>query len=192
MASAGDLASMVARIEAQRVALLSPMPEIRAQLSITTLPATVIAAAARSLNQPFADLVAELGMAPAATRSAAQPVAIVRQPAAAPAEPAIESVQLAATWREAVTLALTAGQAEPAEVVALVRAIEGQQAAPAAWPEIEATVAAYRQRGHRYRNQASFARSINISRPTLQRWFALYELRTGESVRPGRGRAKQR
>lgn len=117
------------------------------------------------------------------------PLAARRRPPAQPAAP---------EWREALEAALKEGRVSTQEVIKLVqRQPEQKPAEPEKWAMIETVVAIYKERGHRYENQASFlvhlaSKGIAISVPTFQRWLKEWEKTTGERVRPGRGCRKQR
>lgn len=118
----------------------------------------------------------------------------VQQP---PAQPVIvEVVQVASSdWQEVLAAALREGKASPKQVIRLVQHLPEQKATE--WAVIETVVAIYKERGHRYENQAGFvmhlaSKGISISVPTFQRWLRKWEMSTGERVRPGRGSRKQR
>lgn len=147
----------------------------------------------RWAGNDLADLLA--GLPPAPGRW--PPAVISRRPEPGP-EPkptALEPVQLAGQWSEVLAHALTAGIASPKEMIEFVLAL-AQQHAPGVkqptWAEVQAVALAYKERGHRFTDQAAFARSIGYSRATVQRCLKLYEVATGEQVRPGRGRGRRK
>lgn len=136
------------------------------------------------------------GVGPAAWPGPARPPERrpARLPEPPPEPPVIEVVQLgeSSDWRAALSAALAAGQAQPAEVVALLHAHTEQQPLPAAWQAIEAVALSYKARGHRYQNLELFAIAIGYSRSTVQRYLHLWRQHTGENLLPGRGRARRK
>jgi len=103
-------------------------------------------------------------------------------------------VTVGGQWAEALTEALTTGETTIKEVYALLRTLArskpGQR--PPEWHEVEAVALAYRERGHKYRTQTAFAKTVGCSLATLHRYLDVYEATTGQRLRPGQGRAKRR
>ena len=99
-------------------------------------------------------------------------------------------------WRDALTHALTSGQASPRDVGEFLHSLSAQQRQagpfPPEWALIEAVVAIYKQDGHKH-TYATFVthlarKGIDTSMATFKRWIEQYENFTGEQVRPGKGK----
>ncbi len=111
-------------------------------------------------------------------------------------EPPAEQIEVveipSRDWREVITTMHYEGRLSPAELIDFALQLSGK--APGrklpSWQEIEAIALAYRERGHKFDNQAAFAQSLYISREALQSYLRIYETKTGERLRPGRGRSK--
>ena len=115
-------------------------------------------------------------------------------------EPPAERVQVVhvapGDWRDALTHALTSGQASPRDVGEFLHSLSAQQRQagpfPPEWALIEAVVAIYKQDGHKH-TYATFVthlarKGIDTSMATFKRWIEQYENFTGEQVRPGKGK----
>ena len=120
-------------------------------------------------------------------------------------EPEAERVQVvslpAGDWQEALTHALTSGQASPADVGEFLYSLSVQQRqagpVPPAWADIAAVAVMYRDNGHRYKNQGRFveylaSKGMAIGLSTFKEWIKLYEQNTGVKVRPGQGSRKRK
>ena len=110
----------------------------------------------------------------------------------------VVSLPTAGDWREALTHALTSGQASPADVGAFLHGFSTERRRaglfPPDWQLIEMAVAIYKKDGHKHTYETfviNLARKgIEISVATFRRWLELYENHTGEQVRPGKGRKR--
>ena len=107
----------------------------------------------------------------------------------------------AGDWQEALTHALTSGQASPADVGEFLYSLSVQQRqagpVPPAWADIAAVAVMYRDNGHRYKNQGRFveylaSKGMAIGLSTFKEWIKLYEQNTGVKVRPGQGSRKRK
>ena len=120
-------------------------------------------------------------------------------------EPPAEMVQVVhlapGDWQEALTHALTTGQASPRDVGEFLYSLSAQQRqagpVPPAWEDIEAVAMMYRDNGHRYKNQGRFveylaSKGMAIGLSTFKEWIKLYEQNTGVKVRPGQGSRKRK
>ena len=126
-------------------------------------------------------------------------------PARRQPEPPVERVQVVhlapGDWQEALTHALTSGQASPRDVGEFLYSLSVQQRqagpVPPAWADIEAVAVMYRDNGHRYKNQGRFvdylaSKGMAIGLSTFKEWIRLYEENTGVKLRPGQGSRKRK
>lgn len=133
----------------------------------------------------------------AAAEQQVQGVLLRLRPQPGPPAERVQVVHLApGDWREALTHALTSGQASPRDVGEFLHSLSAQQRQagpfPPEWALIEAVVAIYKQDGHKH-TYATFVthlarKGIDTSMATFKRWIEQYENFTGEQVRPGKGK----
>jgi len=170
-----------------------------------TAAARVLEDAARWQSRPdvLASVLGEYRIS-----GAGVPAVMRRRPEPQPAEVQVVSLPAAGDWREALTLALTRGEASPAEVGAFLYSFSAQRRQagpfPPEWAVIEAVTAIYKEQGHRHGSQEAFVAWLSgsakgralglgvLSLATFKRWLGIYEQHTGEQVRPGRGKKGRR
>jgi hypothetical protein len=87
------------------------------------------------------------------------------------------------TFMERLKVMIQEGKISPAELIMVAlqhdKAAPGQKLPP--WSEIEAICVDYERNGHRYKNQAAFARQHNISKSTFTRYRQMWKATRGGS-----------